>query len=151
MNSTILFKELTENAQKFFSILPEDWQEGIVPFWEVYQNTSQVYVLEKENEIIGGGILFTQVTPDMMAYKEIAQKYYEKGAFYLGFIWVPEKLRGEGLGKLWLEKIIEKMPHQAFWLTIEDYNLHLFYEKLNFYITEELKTGEDSEWILQRD
>lgn len=150
MKPSIHFKEGSKKAQAFFSILPLDWQEGIVPYWNQYRHSSEVYLIEEEGEIIGGGILFTQVTPDMMANASLAQKYFDKAYVYLGFIWISEDKRGMGLGQFWLKKVFENNPNITFWLTIEDPQLESFYKKWGFAISEKIENQGSPEWIMLR-
>lgn len=151
MKPTIQFKEGTEKAQTFFSILPHDWQKEITPYWEQYRTSSKIYVLEEKGVILGGGILFTKVTPDMKTNASIAQKYFAQAYVYLGFIWISEEKRGTGLGQLWLKKVFENYPDLGFWLTIEDPHLEDFYKKWAFVITEEIDHDGNPEWIMLRE
>lgn len=150
MKPSIHFKEGTEKAQSFFSILPHDWQEEIMPYWEQYSTSSKIYLLEEKGSVIGGGILFTKVTPDMKANARIAQKYFDQAYAYLGFIWISEEKRGTGLGQLWLKKVFESNPNRGFWLTIEDPHLENFYKKWGFVITEKIENEGTPEWIMIR-
>ena len=150
MKPTIHFKEGTEKAQTFFSILPHDWQKEISPYWEQYSSSSIIYILEEKGVVIGGGILFTKVTPDMKANAGIAEKYFDQAYAYLGFIWISEEKRGLGLGQLWLKKVIENNPNRGFWLTIEDPLLKNFYQKWDFVVSEKIDPEGSPEWVMIR-
>lgn len=150
MKSSIFFNEIRESTMDFFNLLPLDWQETIVPFWNQYSDSSRIYVLLKKGKIIGGGIVFTKASPDMIANVNIADKYYKLGYHYLGYIWISEAQRGKGLGQYWLERLFQENPNQSYWLSIEDLNLEAFYQKSGFYLNETIKNQECKEWILVR-
>ena len=125
------FKRSTE-VSEFFKILPEDWQEGIVPFWETYKVSTNCYVLSENNQIIAGGLVFSMCPPDMLYTEVEANTWFEKGYLYLGFIYVLEEKRGLNLGSMWLNELKKMHPEQNYWLTIEDLKLDGFYVKNDF-------------------
>jgi len=140
--------DLTRTPELFFDILPTDWRTEIEPFWPEYKKTSQIYGLDEEGEIIAGGIVFSSVSPDTKGYGEIAQKWLDQGYLYMGFIYVQEDRRGEGLGTLWINKVKQQDSQQKYWLAIDEYGLSNFYRKLGFSVVEEVRNGADPEWIL---
>lgn len=140
--------ETTLEAKRFFSILPPDWQESIVPYWTRYQNTSQIFVLETSEEVVGGGIIFSTVSPDSLAYKEEALEWLEKGYLYIGFLWISEKYRGQQLGSFWLQEVLKKFRNQAFWLTIDEFQLLDFYIRNGFKLVRKIELPGHDEWIL---
>lgn len=140
--------ESTPDAKRFFSILPTDWQESIVPYWPRYQNTSQIFVLETSEEVVGGGIIFSTVSPDSWAYKEEAQEWLEKGYLYIGFLWISDKHRGQQLGSLWLQEVFKKFRNQPFWLTIDEFQLSDFYIRNGFKLVRKIELPGHDEWIL---
>lgn len=146
---SIIFKDYTAKTNHFFAVLPKDWQEDIVPFWENYKNTTKIYVLEENNTVIGGGMVFSALSPDLKAVPEIAQKHYKKGGLYLAFIWIAETHRGKGLGTLWLNSLLKQHPTQGFWLTIDDINLKHFYENLGFKLGESYLNNGNEEWVME--
>lgn len=125
------FKEITI-CNPFFEMLPPDWQVNILPFWEVYKNSTKCYVLLENDEPIAGGLVFSECPPDMLNTKEEADGWFKNGYLYLGFIYVLETKRGQNLGSLWLSHLKNKFPKQKYWLTIEDMGLHGFYIKNGF-------------------
>jgi len=137
----------TSKAQEFFDILPVDWQEGILPFWESFKKSTQVFVLIENHEIIVGGLVFTECPPDMLYYQKEANYWFDRGYLYLGFIFVKETERNRHLGSLWLDKIKEKFPTNGLWLSIEDENLHRFYDKNGFRKVATVINGESEESI----
>ena len=125
------FKEIKDYSI-FFNMLPLDWQESILPFWDVYKNSTKCYVLLDDEKLLAGGLVFSKCPPDMLYAKEEANVWFDKGYLYLGFIYVLEEKRGQNLGSLWLSHLKNKFPKQKYWLTIEDEALHGFYTKNDF-------------------
>lgn len=138
----------TQKPEAFYGLLPTDWQESLLPIWLEYAPSTKVYTLETKFEIVGGGLIFSKVTPDTFDYKDIAQGLYDKGYLYLAYIFVPEKHRRKNLGSVWLSEINKLMPGQKFWLAIEDHALRSFYEKNGFFYLQEIILAESKEWIL---
>ena len=135
----------THNYQPFFDMLPPDWQRNILPFWDSYKHKTTCYVLHDNNEIVAGGLVFSECSPDMLYAKEEADYWLKKGYLYLGFIFVLENRRGQNLGSLWLTKLKDKLPNQNFWLTIEDLSLDAFYSKNGFKRVKTLHNGNQEE------
>ncbi|MFI0430840.1 hypothetical protein [Mariniflexile sp. HMF6888] len=127
----MIFKVCTDTAE-FFKILPKDWQDGIVPFWEHYKETTKCYALLDNNQIIAGGLVFSICPPDMLYAEAEANTWLHKGYQYLGFIFVIEERRQQNLGSLWLSELKAMHPKQNYWLTIEDLKLDAFYVKNGF-------------------
>ena len=122
----------TAKAHLFFDMLPKDWQDTIVPFWEGLKATTQLFVLVENDAILAGGLMFSKCPPDMMYYENEAKEWFNKDYLYLGFIYVEEKQRNRNLGSLWLDNIKNLRPNRGFWLAIEDENLHKFYDRNGF-------------------
>lgn len=139
--------EVCENVEAFFEILPIDWKESILPYWDDLKSSTACYVILEKNKIIAGGLLFTVCTPDMLYAKVEAENWLKKGYKYLGFIYVVENRRHESLGSLWLNSLKEFLPEQKFWLTIEDKNLDTFYLKNGFKCIKHLINHGEKEWI----
>lgn len=147
---SISFRECND-PDMFFEILPEDWQEGIVPHWGKYQETSKIFIVESDGEVLGGGIVFSMVSPDTLAYKEEAQRWFDKGYLYIGFLWISEKHRDKKLGTRWLQYLFELFPQQNFWLSIEEYDLVSFYKRNGFKVIKKIISAQSEEWILSRE
>lgn len=145
----VVFRSAQECPHDFFGILPEDWRLLIVPYWGVYKATSIIYVLERDNEVIAGGIVFTSASPDMTDFeKENAKIYFALGYLYIGFLWVSPAHRGERLGSTWLGRLKKQNKNQSFWLTIEEDGLKGFYEKNGFKCVAENSMEGGAEWLL---
>jgi len=140
--STSLFPD-----KDFFDLLPLDWKESITPYWKDYKNSSEIYTLSENNKLIGGGIVFTKTTPDMMYSKDYSDAWFKKGYAYIGFLWINENYRGQQLGSKWLDLLFKKNPNQKFWLSVEDHGLVDFYKRNNFILVDE-HFHEQKEWIL---
>ena len=126
------FSILKEETQ-FFTLLPEDWQESIVPIWQQIKNHATIYILQDDvNSIVAGGIVFSTIIPEIEAFKEEANFWFAKNYLYIGYVWVPENQRNKSYGKLWLQNLQNYNTNQHYWLTIEDKNLRTFYEKVGF-------------------
>uniref|UniRef100_UPI0040472D09 GNAT family N-acetyltransferase n=1 Tax=Mariniflexile sp. TaxID=1979402 RepID=UPI0040472D09 len=117
---------------EFFNILPKDWQEGILPFWQTYKMTTQGYLLVEKNQIIAGGLVFSKCPPDMLYAESEANLWFDTGYLYVGFIYVIEERRQQNLGSVWLDHLKRMYPNQKYWLTIEDLKLDAFYIKNGF-------------------
>lgn len=127
-----MLKNINHCASRFFEILPDEWQESIIPHWEALKNSAQVYVIENDREILVGGIVFSSIIPEMKAYAKEAHHWFSNDYLYIGYLWVPEKERGKNLGSIWLKELRELDKHQKYWLTIEEEGLSKFYLKNNF-------------------
>lgn len=138
---------LTDNLD-FFKLFPEDWYNGIAPYWDEYKQTSSIFTLNFNNKIIAGGIVFNKCSPDMIYNETETQKWLDNGYLYLGFIWVKEEYRNKKIGSLWLKSLINKFPKQKFWLTVDEKNLISFYEKNGFELIKSLKNDENIEYLL---
>jgi len=139
------FKNYTSNAHLFFQMLPQDWQDTVVPFWEDLKLATQLFVLLEEDEIIAGGLVFAKCPPDMMYYENEANQWFDKGYLYLGFIFVDELKRNRNLGSLWLDNIKTVFPENGLWLAIEDENLHKFYIRNGFEKVATVKNADSHE------
>lgn len=141
------FREVTHVPERFFAILPEDWQESIIPYWLQYQDTARIYTIESANEVLCGGIIF-RTNPPETPYATDAMELFQKGYLYIGFLWVSENHRGRKLGLEWVEQIRNRYPHQNFWLAIDEYWLKTFYERIGFRVIKEVVVENGTEWIL---
>lgn len=145
------FSDLTGRAERFFGVLPDDWREGIAPYWHKYEESTNVYVLEKENRIAGGGLVFSTPAPDTLTYKEEAEHWFDQGYLYIGFLWIDEQFRNQRLGSYWLRQLFARDQSQRFWLAIEEEDLAAFYQKNGFYVKKTIHPGSSMEWIMLRD
>jgi len=135
------------NFDDFFNILPLDWQETILPLWKDLKTTTKGYLLLENNQIMAGGLVFSQCPPDMFYAKDEANKWINKSYLYLGFIYVIEEKRYQNLGSVWLNNLKSMNPEQKYWLTIEDFKLDTFYVKNGFNKLKSLYNNEQEEWL----
>ena len=73
---------------------------------------------------------------------------FKQGYLYLGFIFVLEEYRQKKLASKWLLEVKNSYKKPKFWLSIEDYSLHSFYQKNGFKIIAEDSKAKDPEWLL---
>lgn len=139
--------EVCENCREFFKILPKDWQETILPYWEEIKKTTKGYLLVENQETIAGGLVFSKCPPDMLYAIDEANKWLNKGYLYLGFIYVIERKRHQNLGSVWFTNLKQLNPKQSYWLTIEDLKLDTFYTKNNFKKIKALFNDNQEEWL----
>lgn len=140
-------RNYTEQPIHFFNLLPRDWKELIMPFWNDLKLYANLYVLVENNIVLAGGMVFSKCPPDMMYYEHEANEWFKKGYLYLGYIFVDETQRHSHLGSLWLDKIKKEFPRRGFWLSIEDENLHKFYDKNGFRRVATIMNGDTEESI----
>ncbi len=127
-----MLKNISQNAGRFFEILPKDWQDSIVPYWKDLENSTQVYIIEEGDQIIVGGMVFSNLIPEMKEYTDEANCWFLNNYLYIGYLWVPENKRGKNLGSTWLQELRALNKNQKYWLTIEEHGLGGFYLKNNF-------------------
>lgn len=137
-----------KNETVFFDILPLDWQEIIVPHWENFKKNAKIYILEDNNEICAGGIIFSSNLPEMEDYSDEAHYWYSKKYLYIGYVWVPIPKRNKNYGTLWFKNLIALDKDQHYWLTIEDNGLRYFYEKIGFTYVKTLQCKDVNEELL---
>lgn len=141
------FKTLESNPKIFFDILPQDWQIEIVPFWNQYEHSSRIYVLTENDQIIGGGIVFSTCPPDVSYYEKEAQIWFQNDYLYVGFIWIAEDRRNKNLGSFWLNGLKKLYPEQKYWLLTEEEHLHRFYQKNEYVLIETILNNGITEWL----
>ncbi|MGC1631822.1 MAG: GNAT family N-acetyltransferase [Gelidibacter sp.] len=147
MMEDFIFSELTDDPQAFFEILPQDWQDEIVPFWNDYKTEAKIYTLEKNSVLIGGGIVFYKSPPHFEYFESEAKTLFDDGYLYLGFIWIAEEQRNKNLGSVWLNQLKAQNPNQNYFLLTEEEYLQHFYEKNHFYQLKHVQNQEQKEWL----
>ena len=140
-------KNLTDNPIKFFNLLPSDWRELIVPFWDDLKRYASLMVLVENDHVVAGGLVFSKCPPEMKYYEHDANEWFKKGFLYLGYIFVDETQRYRHLGSIWLDKIKNEYPNQGLWLSIEDQDLHKFYHRNGFKRVGTVMNGDIEEGI----
>ncbi len=140
-----MLEDVTSEAEVFFEILPQDWQDTIVPYWGDYGHNAIIYVLRIDGEICAGGIVFLVLPPEMGDFWEEAQYWFQKGYHYIGFVWVPEHRRNLNYGSIWLSELKKLDPSQKYWLTTEEKPLKRFYDTNGFRYIKTLVHGDIEE------
>ena len=144
---TFTFRELKNDPQQFFEMLPQDWQDEIVPFWDDYKAVAKIYILENHLAIIGGGIVFYTSPPHFEYFETEAKTLFDDGYWYLGFIWIAESQRNKNLGSVWLNQLKAQNPNQKYFLLTEEDYLQHFYEKNDFHRVKQVKNQNQLEWL----
>lgn len=144
---SFIFKKIKSNPNQFFDILPKDWQDDIVPFWEDYKDNASIYIIKENSQVEAGGIIFSTPSPDILYYKKEAQKWFDNKYLYIGFLWVNKNKRNNNLGSFWISELKKQLPNQKFWLLIEEERLHSFYLKNDFKLIKIFKKDDHSEWL----
>lgn len=137
--------DITNNPFPFFSLLPKDWTDGLVPNWNLLKNNATVFVLENDTEICAGGIIFSKITPEMDSCKEDALYYFSKNYLYVGYVWVPENKRNRNYGFNWFKELFKADKNKHYWLVTEDKMLRKFYEKIGFVYQKTINFNEEEE------
>ena len=137
----------SSRPNQFFSILPKDWQEIIVPAWQYYKEEASIFILKDKLKVIAGGIVFNHSIPNASLFEESNYDLFQAGYKYIGYVWVVPSYRKQGLASLWLTLLKEKFTNQHYWLTIEEESLRNFYEKNGFQLYKE-SNNEVKEWLL---
>jgi GNAT superfamily N-acetyltransferase len=148
--SLIRFRECGSLPEEFFRLLPPDWSGEIEPLWHEYSDSTRIFCLAGEESVLAGGMVFSRVSPDTMAYQAFAEELFARGHLYIGFLFVRPDLRGEGLGSRWMRELIALDPATSYWLSIEDPGLSRFYRRFGFEPEAEMRVGESTEQILVR-
>lgn len=133
--------------ERFFAILPSDWQEEIMSAWPDCHTYARVLGVNLDGSIIGGGIVFSQPSPDVAPYADDAKALFNKGYLYIGFLWVDPAHREKGYGTRIMRQIMKTYPRKHFWISIEDPSLSAFYEKLGFRFLKIVHGADKPEWI----
>ena len=144
----IEFNKIANSPAQFFNILPQDWQDIIVPQWDKFKNSSSIYVFKENEELIAGGIVFENGHPNRTSFEKKHQYLYTENYFYIGFVWVIPSKRNQQLASKWLSEIKKAAINQKFWLVIEEESLKYFYQKNDFKLIAESNAKNNKEWVL---
>lgn len=142
------FSCLEKKPTQFFKILPQDWQEIIVPKWEAFKKSASIYVFKENETIIAGGIVFKNGHPNSTDFEKKYNYLYTENYNYIGFLWVIPEKRNQHLASKWLSKVHAINSNQKYWLTIEEESLNYFYQKNGYKLLAENKELNCNEIIL---
>lgn len=145
---TPLLVDLSSHPQAFFDLLPADWQTELLALWPDFAASSTVLGLQLHEQLIGGGIIFREPTPDTHAYLARAQSLFAQGLLYFGYLWITPDQRGHDYGGCWIRALRQSYPGQGFWLAIEDSGLRRFYAQHGFVVSNTLRMDDHTEWIM---
>ncbi|TXE05648.1 GNAT family N-acetyltransferase [Gelidibacter salicanalis] len=144
---SLSFRQLNSEPQQFFDMLPSEWQKEIAPFWKDYESVAKIYVIEEDDVIIGGGIMFSACPPNFTYFEDEANYWFSKDYLYLGFIWIAKHKRSNNLGSYWLSQLKKAESHEKYFLLTEENRLHQFYIKNGFTRIKSLKNEDHFEWL----
>lgn len=143
------FTEITSHPEHFFKLLPQDWQDEIVPFWEDQAAHAVIYGIDYHETLVGGGIVFYASPPNFDYFEDEAQSWFSQGYHYLGFIYIDPNYRNKNLGSFWLTELKLRNPHQDYFLLTEEDHLQHFYEKNGFVRVKAILNDRNLEWLYQ--
>ncbi|UZR96374.1 GNAT family N-acetyltransferase [Chondrinema litorale] len=150
----VIFTRLEGSPKLFFDILPDEWSIDIAPVWSHYEKNSSIYVVKYNEKIIGGGILFSTLSPDTKYYDAPAlsklKTWFDDGYGYIAYFYISDQYRGKGIGIKWLNELIALNASKGLFLTIEDDSLIGFYKKAGFNLQDEINFEDNTEWLLVR-
>lgn len=131
-NSSFCLKPVSHHLE-FMHLLPLDWQEPLKAEGIGLDQKSQILGLYFGKELIGGGMVFTDMPTAATDFeKSHAAHLFKTIGNYIGFVWVRPEYRGMKLGSTWFSELFKCHPTKGFWLAIEDQNLLYFYTQLGF-------------------
>lgn len=142
--------DISDAPELFFEMLPDDWKLELESNWEEFRLSVKLYGIKLNEELIGGGLVFSTHTSETDSYPPMAEYYFDNGYLYIGYLWIAENFRGRNLGDLWLKSIFEMYPNNPFWLSIEDAGLAKFYLKNGFTLEREVTFSGGKDWIYIR-
>ncbi|WP_323758269.1 GNAT family N-acetyltransferase [Roseivirga sp.] len=142
--------DISDTPELFLELLPNDWKLELESNWKEFAPAVKVYGIKLNQELIGGGLVFSDQTSETDNYPPVAEYYFDNGFLYIGYLWVAEIFRGQNLGDFWLNSIFEMYPKNPFWLSIEDAGLAKFYLKNGFTLEREVMYSGGKDWIYVR-
>ncbi|WP_318342902.1 GNAT family N-acetyltransferase [Flagellimonas baculiformis] len=128
--------------------MPEEWRLDFFLYMESSMDRMELYAIMEQGHILGGGMLFKGLPPEMGIFEKEVEPFVENGHLYIGFLFVVPAYRGQNLGSTWLECIKTLHGDKGFWLTVEEPGLIAFYEKNGFKWTATLIQGQICEELL---
>ena len=78
---TLTFSSLEKNEAQFFDILPQDWQEIIVPQWEYFKKSASIYVFIEKEVIIAVELCLKTDIQTALILKKRTNIYIPKTTF----------------------------------------------------------------------
>ena len=145
---SVKFCRLQKKSARFFNILPQDWQQIIVPKWEAFKASASIYVFKENKAIIAGGIVFKSGHPNNTDFENKYAYLYNENYYYIGFLWVIPEKRNQKLASKWLSNVHYLNTNQKYWLTIEEASLQHFYQKNGYKLLAENNELNYNEMIL---
>jgi diamine N-acetyltransferase len=148
------FVDISTNPDAFFQFITKEWADSIAPIWDAYKNDANIFALMQNTNILAGGIVFKNISPDVAHYSKdlinLLSNFFSNNYLYIAYLYVSESERGKGLGVLWLNHVFNYFPNVHFMLTVEDENLLPFYKKIGFIVYKIIAFENHNEWLLIR-
>lgn len=133
---------------QFLAAMPEEWHWDFLIYMDNVGDSMEIFAITVHEEIVGGGMVFKGLPPEMKIFEKEVEHFTEGGYLYIGYLFVVPERRGQDIGSTWLECIKALYGHKGFWLTVEEPGLVAFYEKNGFRWIGTLKQGRIIEELL---
>lgn len=132
----------------FCKVIPQDWSEELLDQWDRIKHNTKIFGCFIQGKLVGGAILTSSVTSDVLDYESIATSYFNKNFYYLAYFFIDEKYRGQNVGKLWLSQFLLEHKQKSIWLSTDHERLFEYYLAQGF----KLNTFHEgtNEWIMDR-
>jgi len=144
------FQEINNPAPDFFSFLPIEWQNELLPQWNALSQSARVYGLFPDDQSEGLstiGIVFGSDLPKLTPYEMELYALLKASYRYIGYVYTMPHFRGRGHASKWFDNLKAHFPKQNFWLTVEEPALTEFYKKNHFDVFSRLGQIEANEEI----
>lgn len=142
--------DLSDEPEVFFDLLPTDWLDALHANWSDFKPSTYVFGIKKGQQVIGGGLVFSEHSNETDNYPQVSKYYFSAGFLYIGYLWVAEDFRGQNIGDFWLNSVFNMFPQNPFWLSIEDAGLAKFYLRNGFTLEREMIFPGGKDWIYVR-
>lgn len=136
------------SLDEFLTGMPEEWRLDFCMYLENSVDRMELFTITEQGHILGGGMLFKGLPPEMKIFEKEVEPFVERGYLYIGFLFVVPEYRGQNIGSTWLGCIKTLYGDKGFWLTVEEPGLVSFYEKSGFKWTDTLIQGQICEELL---
>ena len=142
--------DISDQPQLFLDLLPQDWKSELESNWHEFAPVVKVIGIRLNDQIIGGGLVFSAYTKETDSYPDVARHYFDCNHFYIGYLWVAPEFRKQNHGDYWLNKVFCMFTDRPFWLSIEDPGLAKFYLRNEFILEREMIFHGKTDWIYVR-
>lgn len=134
--------------EEWVAELPKDWKVALRDIYRLQAHQVECIILAEGGHWRAAGLVCKGLPHDLEKYGDALSDQNTPDHRYIGFLWTFLECRQQGWGSVWLEKVKERFPGKALWLTIEDRALLPFYGRNGFREVLQLGQGEEKEWVL---